>query len=174
VILASVVLVGGGFATASAPARSGSAAPGPVATDWPGLGPVPGPVPATAGSSVSPAGGPDVASATPTPPPAGRRAEPNVQTFAQQEGVAALPPLPSPTTTHAVDVHIDGCDRNYGTPAQCVPLTYPAGTTDACEWLAAHGFGPLVVVGTDRQGLDRDGDGVACAAGDTKPYQAPA
>jgi hypothetical protein len=82
--------------------------------------------------------------------------------------------LPSPTSTHPVETHIDGCDRNYGTPAQCVPWTFPAATTDACGWLAAHGFGPLVVVGTDRQGLDRNGDGIACGAGDTQPYQPPA
>lgn len=163
VILASILLVGGGLAAGSGPARLGSAAPGPVATDWPGLGPVS----TTAGSSAGPAGALVVPSATPTAPPAGGRAEPNVQAFAQQPGVAPQPPLPSPTSTHPVETYIDGCDRNYGTPVQCVPWTFPAGTTDACGWLAAHGFGPLVVVGTDRQVLDRDGDGIACGAGDT-------
>ena len=162
VILASILLVGGGLAAGNGPAPPGSAVPGPVATDWPGLGPVS----TTAGSSASPAGAQVVPSATPAPPD-GSQAEPHVQTFAQQQGVAALPPLPSPTSTHAVETHIDGCDRNYGTPAQCVPWTFPAGTTDACGWLAGHGFGPLVVVGTDRQGLDRNGDGIACGAGDT-------
>jgi hypothetical protein len=170
VILAAILLVGGGLAAGSGPARPGQVGAGPVTTDWPGLAPVLSTVAPSASTAEAQVAG----STTPAASPAGGQAEPNVQTFALQQGVAALPPLPSPTSTHAVETHIDGCDRNYGTPAQCVPWTFPAGTGDGCGWLATHGFGPLMVVGTDRQGLDRNADGTACGAGDTQPYQAPA
>jgi hypothetical protein len=43
-----------------------------------------------------------------------------------------------------------------------VPWTFPAGTVDKCGWLAAHDFKSLKVVGTDRQSLDPDQDGIAC------------
>jgi hypothetical protein len=74
--------------------------------------------------------------------------------------------LASPTATVSEPIGIDGCDHDYGTFNQCVPLTYPAGVTSRCAWLLAHGFGPLKVVGTDREHLDTDHDGVACDAGD--------
>jgi hypothetical protein len=169
-MLAAILLVGGGLAAGTGSVQPGQAAPRPVTTHWPGLAPASGtvvPSATTAGTRVA-------GSATATAPPAVGQAEPHVQAFAQQPGVSALSPLPSPTGTNPVEAHIDGCDRNYGTPAQCVPWTFPAGTTDACGWLAAHGFGPLAVVGTDRQGLDRDADGIACGPGDTQPYQPPA
>jgi hypothetical protein len=56
----------------------------------------------------------------------------------------------------------DGCDHNYGSVTQCVPWTFPPGTSDKCAWLHAHGLTPLKVVGVDRQSLDPDGDRVAC------------
>jgi hypothetical protein len=176
-MLVAILLVGAGLAAGTGSARPGQAAPGPVSTDWPGLAPALSTVVPTATTAMTattaPTAGTQVAGSA-TAPPAVGPAEPHVQAFAQQPGVSALPPLPSPTGSHPVEAHIDGCDRNYGTPAQCVPWTFPAGTTDVCGWLAAHGFGPLAVVGTDRQGLDRDADGIACGAGDTQPYQPPA
>lgn len=82
------------------------------------------------------------------------------QNFAH--GAPTLAPLPSPTALHAVAAHIDGCDHNYGRPGQCVPWTFPPGTTDRCEWLLAHGLAALPVVGTDRLNLDANDDGIAC------------
>jgi hypothetical protein len=89
-------------------------------------------------------------------------AEPFVQSFAQQPGVKPFKPLPSPTAKHSVPVDVDGCDHAYGKATQCIPWTFPAGTTDKCAWLAAHGYEDIAVVGTDRQKLDPDGNKVAC------------
>jgi hypothetical protein len=89
-------------------------------------------------------------------------AEPFVQTFADQPGVRPLPKLPSPTATLHQPVNIDGCDHGYGERTQCVPWTFPPGTTDKCAWLAAHGFDAVPVLGKDRHHLDPDGDGIAC------------
>jgi hypothetical protein len=57
---------------------------------------------------------------------------------------------------------VDGCDRNYGTRAQCVPLKYPQGATDPCDWLRARGFTGLKVAVKDPQKLDPDGNRTAC------------
>ncbi|MFD3702351.1 hypothetical protein ACFWUP_04330 [Nocardia sp. NPDC058658] len=67
-----------------------------------------------------------------------------------------------------VEASIDGCDHRYGTAAQCVPWTLPAGVKnkDQCAWLAAHGLRSLRVVGEDRLRLDNNRDGIACGAGD--------
>ncbi|WP_436535807.1 hypothetical protein [Actinoplanes sp. HUAS TT8] len=70
--------------------------------------------------------------------------------------------MKSPTAPLKVPAFVDGCDHNYGTATQCVPLTFPAGVTDKCAWLAAHGFTDLIVAGKDRQRLDADADGIAC------------
>jgi hypothetical protein len=102
---------------------------------------------------------PPTATAAPAPVPP---AEPFVQTFADQPGVRPLPKLPSPTATLHQPVNIDGCDHGYGERTQCVPWTFPPGTTDKCAWLEAHGFDAVPVVGKDRHHLDPDGDGVAC------------
>jgi hypothetical protein len=59
-------------------------------------------------------------------------------------------------------VNIDGCDHGYGERTQCIPWTFPPGTTDKCAWLKAHGFEAVKVLGTDRHHLDPDGDGLAC------------
>jgi hypothetical protein len=66
----------------------------------------------------------------------------------------------------AVPVNVDGCDHDYGLASQCVPTTYPPGVTDRCAWLLAHGYGPLPIVGADRQQLDTDHNGIACDPGD--------
>ncbi|AEV85042.1 hypothetical protein ACWT_4018 [Actinoplanes sp. SE50] len=87
---------------------------------------------------------------------------PFVQQFAAQPGRARVRPQKSPKTPVKVAPTVDGCDRNYGTQAQCIPLVYPTGVTDHCAWLAAHGFTHIKVVGKDRQKLDADGNGTAC------------
>ena len=66
-----------------------------------------------------------------------------------------------------VPAHVDGCDHDYGSTGQCVPWKIEGTDTAArCDWLTAHGFGPLKVHGTDRQHLDTDGNGTACDTGD--------
>jgi hypothetical protein len=137
------------------PARRDAAAPAvavipapPVDVTRPWAAPVP-----AAGSSAAPA--------APTPAPAAK-AEPFVQDFAQQPGVKPLKRLPSPTARLSMPVNVDGCDHAYGAPTQCIPWVFPAGTTEKCAWLAAHGFTAVKVVGKDRQKLDPDGNGIAC------------
>jgi len=92
--------------------------------------------------------------------------QPHVAPFAGQLGGAVRTPGPS-TGPVAIAEGTDGCDHAYGEVGQCVPWQFPPGVVDRCGWLAAHGFGPLVVHGRDRHGLDRNHDGVACGAGDT-------
>ena len=148
-------------AWAVATARKHDAAPAPAAAQpvdstWPlvdgGR--------STASSSTPPATRPAAAA----PSPAAGAAAPFVQSFADQPGVRPLPAVPSPTATRRVPANVDGCDHAYGDPTQCVPWTFPPGTTDKCGWLRAHGFGAVRVVGTDRQNLDHDHDGIACDA----------
>jgi hypothetical protein len=93
-------------------------------------------------------------------------AGPHLQPYALALGGAVHPPLASPTTPVVQPITVDGCDHDYGTPSQCVPLTYPAGVADRCAWLLAHGFGPMKVVGTDSEHLDIDHNGIACDPGD--------
>jgi hypothetical protein len=60
----------------------------------------------------------------------------------------------------------DGCDHDYGAPNQCVPWTIPGSTSQAkCAWLKSNGFGPLAVVGTNRQHLTENAQGAVCASG---------
>lgn len=98
------------------------------------------------------------------PDGAGRRGTPApfVQNFAGQPGVARQKPRQRPTAPVKVAPTIDGCDRAYGTIAQCVPVRFPAGVTDRCGWLRDHGFKDLKVTGRDRQNLDPDRNGIAC------------
>jgi hypothetical protein len=60
----------------------------------------------------------------------------------------------------------DGCDDDYGSPNQCVPWQIPAASPQAdCAWLRSNGFGPLKIVGTNRQHLPVtvvDGVSYAC------------
>nr|WP_221374804.1 hypothetical protein [Actinoplanes polyasparticus] len=93
---------------------------------------------------------------------AGGPPAPLVQTFAGQPGVRPLPARPSPTAPMPVPAHVDGCDRAYGTRAQCVPWTFPPNVTDKCAWLAANGFTGLTVRSPDRHRLDPDRNGTAC------------
>lgn len=89
-------------------------------------------------------------------------AAPFVQQFAAQPGVKPLRPQASPKTTVNVTPNVDGCDHNYGTKTQCIPLTFPDGVTDKCRWLKEHDFTAVLVAGEDRQKLDSDHDGTAC------------
>ncbi|MCM4078862.1 hypothetical protein [Paractinoplanes hotanensis] len=93
---------------------------------------------------------------------AGGPPAPFVQTFAGQPGVRPLPARPSPTAPVPVPAHVDGCDRAYGTPGQCVPWTFPPNVTDKCAWLATNGFTGLTVRSPDRHRLDSDRNGIAC------------
>jgi hypothetical protein len=62
--------------------------------------------------------------------------------------------------------HVSGCDPDYGTANQCVPMTIPGATPAAkCAWLKSMGFGELRVVGTNRQDLPENAEGYACASG---------
>jgi hypothetical protein len=92
--------------------------------------------------------------------PAGTKPAPLVQGFAR--GGKAVTPMVTPTP----GTGLDGCDHGYGTAAQCVPTSFPPGVTDRCDWLRAHGFGPLAVRGPDRLRLDTNHDRVACGTGD--------
>ena len=109
---------------------------------------------------------PSAAPSTPAAPQAtanpGGEAEPFVQTFADQPGVKPLPKLPSPKTTRSMAAFADGCDHGYGDRNQCIPLTFPDGTTSKCDWLADRGFTKIAVNGADRHELDPDNNGIAC------------
>lgn len=133
-------------------------AAGPAGPAGPAPVPVPPPVTPTAAATAVP-------SSPAAPNPGGAAApivQPFVQDFAGQPGVKPLKPLPSPTGTHFVRPNVDGCDHNYGEITQCVPWTFPPGTTDKCAWLAERGFQPLKVAAADRQKLDPDGNKIAC------------
>ena len=79
--------------------------------------------------------------------------------------------LPTPTPTAkpsapALSWHVSGCDTDYGAANQCVPWTIPGSTSQAkCAWLKSNGFGPLPVVGTNRQDLAENAQGYVCASG---------
>ena len=57
-----------------------------------------------------------------------------------------MPVKPGPTPVKVSSV--DGCNRNYGTAAQCVPLLAPGGKAVNCAYLRSSGLfaKPLVVV----------------------------
>lgn len=104
--------------------------------------------------------------ATGAPP---RTAAPHGPELARTPTTRPLAPAPSPTTRVRTDPHLDGCDRDYGTPIQCLPWTFPPGVTDRCAWLRERGLAPIRVVGVDRHGLDTDHNGQACDSGDRRP-----
>jgi hypothetical protein len=74
---------------------------------------------------------------------------PDVQVFAQGPAVQVT------HGPHTIKLpHASGCDYNYGSLSQCVPWDIGAGSPAAdCAWLKSNGFGPLKVVGTNRQDL---------------------
>ncbi len=102
------------------------------------------------------------ASAAPPATPA-----PHILPFADSPKGPRQGPL-APSNGVKVEAGIDGCDHRYGTPAQCVPWTLPAGVKDKdhCVWLREHGLHTLRVVGDDRLKLDKNRDGIACGTGD--------
>ena len=53
------------------------------------------------------------------------------------------------------------CDANYG--GVCVPVASDVDCAQGSGNGPAYIMGPVYVVGSDIYGLDRDGDGVACA-----------
>ncbi|MFI1994167.1 hypothetical protein [Actinoplanes sp. NPDC020271] len=120
------------------------------------------PAPVPSEPAPPPPGKPVPAATPPANPVPAAAPAPFVQHFASGATAGPLPRRKSPTATVDVPAFVDGCDHNYGTPTQCVPLTFPPGVTDRCAWLAAHGFTQLLVAGRDDQHLDPDGDGTAC------------
>jgi hypothetical protein len=104
------------------------------------------------------------AEATTAPARPGKHAAPApfVQTFAAQPGITRQKAKRKPTAPVKVAPTVDGCDRNYGTVAQCVPVRFPAGVTDKCAWLRARGYQNVKVAARDRQGLDLDRNGIIC------------
>ena len=64
--------------------------------------------------------------------------------------------LPFAASTAAAD----GCDPNYAN--QCVPIASDVDCAGGSGNGPAYVAGPVLVVGSDIYGLDRDGDGVAC------------
>ncbi|BCJ41264.1 hypothetical protein GCM10010168_44380 [Actinoplanes ianthinogenes] len=165
-LTAVAALVAAAAAVLVALVRAGLDTPSPVAAAAPAItdSTWPFPSPTAASRSAAPAVKPAVEPAGTTPPAVAPAASPApfVQHFADGATASPLPAKKSPTAPVKVPAFADGCDHNYGTPTQCVPLTFPAGVTDACSWLAAHGFTDLKVAGRDVQNLDPDGDGTAC------------
>jgi hypothetical protein len=151
IILPEAAPVPGGITVAKAPVPT--AAPASAATGAAReatTGPVPDPDPAEEQAAMK---------AVPRRP---ATPAPFIQNFAAQPGLARQKPKGKPAAPVKVAPTIDGCDRNYGTIAQCIPIVFPKGVTDKCGWLTAHGFTALKVMGKDRQRLDRDRDGIAC------------
>ena len=88
---------------------------------------------------------------------------PDVQVYAQGPAIHVTNNGP-----HTINLpHANGCDFNYGSSNQCVPWDIGAGSPKAdCAWLRSNGFGPLKVVGTNRQDLPEtllDGVPYVCA-----------
>ncbi|MEU8228278.1 hypothetical protein AB0C12_01615 [Actinoplanes sp. NPDC048967] len=164
-VLGVLGVVAAGIWLVAAPGKQDAApvaapAPRPTDSSWPGLAAGP-----SVAASVPPAADTPAVPSSPDAPaggPAEPVAEPFVQNYAGQPGVKPLKPLPSPTKKHYVRPNVDGCDHNYGEVTQCVPWTFPPGTTDKCAWLAEHGFKKLKVAAADRQKLDTDGNKIAC------------
>jgi hypothetical protein len=146
---------------------AGSTLTGPTAAGSPTRPSGPGPAAAApaAGPSAMVSSRPGAASGGPPPTPTGGP-QPHVQPYAQDPVGQVHPSMASPTAPVTEPIGLDGCDHDYGTVNQCVPLTYPPGVASRCAWLLAHGFGPMKVVGMDRENLDTDHNGVACDPGD--------
>jgi hypothetical protein len=120
------------------------------------------------------------AAAVPTAAAASSLSAPNAPLRPLPGVTTATPPQPHIITTFAnrlgprgttstgralavpVRTDVDGCDRNYGTPSQCVPATLPAGQTDVCAYLAKRGIKGVRVSGLDVKKLDSNRNGVAC------------
>jgi hypothetical protein len=162
--LAAVALVGGAtWAVTTEPetARFGAGRATEVAAQQT-LPVGPSPVPAVP-AQTAPKNAPEK-KVTSAPVKPGRHATPApfVQTFAAQPGVTRQKAKRKPTAPVKVAPAVDGCDRNYGTIAHCIPVRFPAGVTDKCAWLRERGYKNVKVAARDRQGLDPDRNGVIC------------
>jgi hypothetical protein len=122
----------------------------------------PSPGPATSGRTVPKKAPENRPGPAPTRPGRHVAPAPFVQTFAAQPGVTRQKPKRRPTAPVKVATAVDGCDRNYGTIAHCIPVRFPPGVTDKCAWLRDHGYQGIKVTTRDRQGLDPDRNGVIC------------
>lgn len=60
----------------------------------------------------------------------------------------------------------NGCAAGYGRVDQCVPARAPGGGETTCMYVATVFPQGIEVTGKDTLGLDADGNGVACDAGD--------
>jgi hypothetical protein len=90
---------------------------------------------------------------------------PHVLLFGNDRSAPAPAPAARPSAP-ALGWHVTGCDADYGTAGQCVPWTIPGSTSQSkCAWLRSNGFGPLRVVGTNRQDLAENARGYVCAPG---------
>ncbi|BEL08582.1 hypothetical protein Q0Z83_067730 [Actinoplanes sichuanensis] len=159
--LAAVALVGGttwAVTTETEPAEFGAATEVAAQQTLPV---VPSLSPAPVAEKKAPA---KPAAATTAPAKPGRHATPApfVQTFAAQPGATRQKAKRKPTAPVKVAPTVDGCDRNYGTVAHCIPIRFPAGVTDKCVWLRDHGYRNVKVAAKDRQGLDPDRNGIIC------------
>ncbi|WCS17403.1 hypothetical protein MML61_21735 [Mycobacterium marinum] len=72
---------------------------------------------------------------------------PSVQSFGR--GVAPIPRQPS-----------SSCDPNYS--GACVPIASDVDCAGGSGNGPAYVVGPVIVIGRDIYGLDRDGDGIGC------------
>jgi hypothetical protein len=61
---------------------------------------------------------------------------------------------------------VNGCLPEYGHGGQCVPRRAPGGAAVTCRYVRTILPQGVMVHGTDRFGLDRNGDGIACGRGD--------
>jgi hypothetical protein len=124
----------------------------------------PSPGPTVTGQAAGKKAPENRAEATTAPAKPGKHAAPApfVQTFAAQPGITRQKAKQRPTAPVRVAPTVDGCDRNYGTVAQCIPVRFPAGVTDKCAWLRARGYQNVKVAARDRQGLDPDRNGIIC------------
>ncbi len=60
----------------------------------------------------------------------------------------------------------NGCATGYGEVTQCVPAKAPGGGTTTCDYVVTVFPQGIAVTGKDSLGLDADGNGTACDAGD--------
>jgi hypothetical protein len=102
--------------------------------------------------------------ATPAPPPGSPSTpEPHIiTTFADQLQGGRTPVPRRGLQPVPVRSDVDGCNRDYGTAAQCIPKALPGGQGDICSYLAKRGITGVKVRGADRKGIDRNRNGVVC------------
>ncbi len=138
----------------------------------------------TADAAVSSAAAPTRGTATPAPqattasprvttsPFGPIPTSPGIMTASPQVAGPSLPPtavnsrvFPAPAVKLSSE-YVDGCDHHYGLPTQCVPVNFPPGTRNRCQWLRQHGLSSIPVSKRDQLKIDTNKDGVACGPGD--------